>query len=127
MKKKRILHLEDEDSIIQLVKEMLNGEYDYNPVKNIEEALEAVDKKHFDLILLDLKLGNTKDIHGELLGFKFLKKIEEMNDKMSVVIVSALSEKAKEAKKRFKKIIKGIVSKPFRKKVLIKNIKRVLK
>ena len=63
---KKILHVEDESQVTDLVGLALKDEYDYTPVESAEEAIELIESDSFDLVIIDLKLLPEKKINGHL-------------------------------------------------------------
>jgi len=117
-----VLHVEDEKSVIQMVREMLRDEYDYTAVTSLKEALEIIKTEKIDVILLDLKLSYEQRLNGDFRGVKLLKELSEQHKKIKVILVSALSEESKKAKLEHPSFVKATVSKPFRKKQLVDAI-----
>ena len=126
IKKLRILHIEDNEIIIKMVKDMLGRDYFYSSVNNINEAIRIILKKKVDVVLLDLRLGTGDSISSLLPGTIFLKEISEAGLKVNVVVLSALTEQSKIAKRSYPSLVKSIVNKPFIKKTLIDAITKAV-
>jgi CheY-like chemotaxis protein len=116
----KILHIEDNKLVIELVKELLKG----NEFKSCEsfKNIKLDDLKWADLIFLDLKLDPSSI---ELEGIKVLDIIKKIGLKKKVVILTALASEAKKIKNKYSEIIIGIINKPFLKNDLKKYIKEV--
>jgi len=114
----KILHIEDNKLVIDLVKALLKG----NEFKSCEsfDKIKLDDLKWADLIFLDLKLDPSS---VELEGLKVLDIIKKTSLKKKVVILTALPEEAKKAKIKYNKLIVGIINKPFLKADLEKYVK----
>ncbi len=83
---KRILVVDDEDSIRFLYKEELEEEgYLVECAKNGEEALEKLSSFHPDLISLDIKMPVMD-------GIETLKRIREKERQLPIVLCSAYGE-----------------------------------
>jgi PAS domain S-box-containing protein len=54
----RILHVEDDVSLTQLVKELLEGEADVIAANSLAEARVCVEQQTYDLVILDITLGD---------------------------------------------------------------------
>lgn len=54
----RILHVEDDVSLTQLLKELLDGEADVTAANTLARARASVDDGHFDLVILDIALDD---------------------------------------------------------------------
>ncbi len=125
-KKIRVLHLEDEIIVCDLVKELLGSEYDYEAVQSEDKGIKVLNSKPFDILLLDLRLSKEKKVNGFMDGLHVVNFIKEKGLDIKVVIVSALSEESKKAMIDNKSIVKAIVNKPFTKSQLINAIKKAL-
>jgi two-component system response regulator len=86
--KKRILLIDDEKDIAELVVEILKDEYDVEFVLSGKAALGVLSKdRNFDLILLDI-------IMPEMDGWEFLDNLKEIlkDEKIPIAIFSILKE-----------------------------------
>ena len=106
---KKILYIEDEEQTIYLIREILK-EYDVIAVKNVQDAIDILKIKKFDLIILDLRLTPEEQLSRPA-GMKILEFLK--NKKANVIILSALSDEAYKAKRKYKNV-KGVIVKPFR-------------
>lgn len=116
MCKKQILVVEDQEVVAENIRKILQS-YDYEvpePIPTGEEAIEAINKKRPDLILLDIML---KD---KLSGIDVAKYIIDMN--IPIIYLTAYSDKniIEEAKVTGPF---GYLIKPFRERELIVTIK----
>ncbi|MDD4354258.1 MAG: response regulator [Candidatus Nanoarchaeia archaeon] len=118
----KILHIEDNKMVIDVVKEMLKG----NEFKSCEslDDVKVKDLKWADLIFLDLILDASS---VELKGLKVLDLMKKNGMKKKVVILSALPEEAKKAKFKYNDLVIGIIGKPFLKNDLDKYVKKAKK
>lgn len=81
----RLLVVDDEANIRLLYSAELTDEgYDVETAAGIAEALEKLEKQHFDLALLDIKLKNES-------GIELLQKIVKERHDMPVILCSAFS------------------------------------
>ncbi|MBL4736123.1 MAG: response regulator transcription factor [Flavobacteriales bacterium] len=79
----RILLVEDEDHLREVIRLNLDLEgYDVTDVGNGRIALEEIDRKRFDLVLLDVMLP-------EINGFQVCESIRLRNMKVPILILSA--------------------------------------
>jgi len=85
MKKNKLLFVEDEKVLRETLQEVFkkNG-FDVEIATNGEEAIDLLNKKHYDLILLDIILPK-KD------GFQVLKSEKKENKKTPVILLTNLS------------------------------------
>lgn len=81
--KSRILIIDDEIKICEILKDILNGEgYETDFVVNGTEGLKKIQKNRIDLVLLDIILPDID-------GLTVLKKIKEFDSEISVIMISA--------------------------------------
>jgi len=83
MKRKPIiLVVDDEEEVCKLFHRILKDEgYTVLTANSGKEALDLVDKKGPDLVILDLKLPDIN-------GIKVLRRLQRMNKNMEVIIVT---------------------------------------
>ena len=82
---KSILVVEDEEGIRQLYSEELRDEgYEVVTASTGKEALEALEKRTFDIITLDIRMP-------EMDGLEFLGRIRKINMEIPIVICTAYS------------------------------------
>lgn len=74
----RVLHVEDDRDVIQVVAEMVEGFCDYDYATTLAEARDCLEKERYDLVILDMSLpdGNGCDL------------LDDLADKVSVVVFS---------------------------------------
>jgi CheY-like chemotaxis protein len=86
---KKILIVEDDDMLRNIILSQLIGRYLVVPAKDGEEAIRQIELNRPDLIVLDLLLPKTD-------GFKVLERLRAMTDpivaKTPVVVVSNLTD-----------------------------------
>jgi len=100
-----ILVIDDEQVILDYFKRLLKGDlYNVTAVKTDSEALAIIKQKDFDLVFLDIILG---DIDGIGLYLKIRKEKPDLN----VILITGYPEKAKEASDLLSDI-KGCLFKP---------------
>lgn len=86
IKKIKILVAEDERPIANALNLKLTHEgFETSIVFNGKEALDDLEKNHYDLLILDLMMP-------EISGFEVLEKLKERNIKIPVFISSNLSQ-----------------------------------
>lgn len=96
---------DDEDFLKALSFILMKKEIDVIAVESGHDALNAIRKNGFDLILLDLKMPGVD-------GIETLKKIKQIRSKYSVVLMTAFHEKGQLAD--LKKLgAFGFLKKPF--------------
>ncbi len=122
MPKEKILIVEDEEDILELVKYNLNKEgYVVTGVTSGEDALKSASTKHPDLIILDLMLPGID-------GYEVCRELKS-NSKTAHIPVVMLTAKGEDSD-----IVTGLelgaddyVTKPFSPKVLIARVRSVLR
>lgn len=80
--KYKVFVIDDEPAICVSIRSALKKDYDVSFATNEEEALNRVREEHFDVILLDLRLGNSN-------GVDVLKKIKQIDSETAVIMVTA--------------------------------------
>lgn len=105
MKKKKVLVVDDEEFIRDLVYDFLEFRHiECDKAENREDALELISKHNYDLILLDRNLKSFKSEN-------MIKKIKKINNKTPIIM---LTGENKFSESSFKKLgICEVISKPF--------------
>lgn len=115
----KILLVEDNETIILGLEYLLKEEgFEYCIVKNKRDTLNILDKKVFDVVLLDVSLPDGN-------GFDLCKYIKEKKN-TSVIFLTAKDEE-KDVVLGFDLGADDYVIKPFRNRELISRIKNVLR
>jgi DNA-binding NtrC family response regulator len=85
-KNAKILVCDDDETLCYLLKEQLLEEgFSVDAVYDGSYAIEAIKKKHYDVLLLDLNMKQTS-------GEEVLKFVSDFNASLQIVILSAQSE-----------------------------------
>ena len=85
-KVKKILIVVDEKPMAKALElKLKNTKITARAVFNGEEAVEALKKEKFDLVILDLVMPKMD-------GFTFLEKVNDKKNKMPIIVVSNLSQ-----------------------------------
>jgi two-component system OmpR family response regulator len=85
--KGRILVVDDESAICELITEVLRiSDYEYAVASDGVTALNEIRKNHFDLIILDVNLPKMD-------GFTVLEKVRESAPTQPIIMISARTEK----------------------------------
>lgn len=79
----RILMLEDNPQLSQLVSAYLSQHFVVDVLATIEDASDYIDQFYYDVVLLD------RDINGLDVGMSLINKIKEKNSQTGVIVVSA--------------------------------------
>jgi len=79
----RILMLEDNLELSQLVTAYLSEHFVVDAVDSVEEAEDYIDCFQYDVVLLD------RDINGEDIGMSLIEKIKVKNGHTGIIVISA--------------------------------------
>ncbi|MFC2154676.1 response regulator [Candidatus Altiarchaeota archaeon] len=120
--KKRILVVDDEPTVLQMMEKIVGSAYDVQSVDSADEAMDALKEADFDLILLDVMMPGMRPV--DLIHWVKKNKTE---NPPRVVLVTALSF-AQEEKDRMKDegLIEGFIAKPFESSELLNLIKQTI-
>jgi DNA-binding NtrC family response regulator len=117
--KSTILVVDDEEALrTVLSSELVNEGYDVNTAADGDDAVRELGKKHYDLVLLDIKMPRLN-------GFEVLKHIKENHAKTKVVMLTGFAD-LKNAIESKKLGADDFVSKPYDLVDLLTTIERVL-
>ena len=89
-KRARILHVEDDADLRQVLVAMLHGTADVVPAHDLRAALDELEKSRFDLVVLDVSLPNGS-------GLDLLARINQQYPPVPVLIFSAQELDARHA------------------------------
>jgi len=119
--KKRILIVEDEESLLKLESILLTSKgYEVRGVSNGRAALAAVAEDRPDLILLDIMLP-------EIDGFEVCRRIKEDSETRNIPIIMLTAKKSREDMSRGEKVgADWYITKPFKSAMVIETIQRFL-
>jgi DNA-binding response OmpR family regulator len=121
MMAKSILIVDDDEMVCMALTELLKPEgYEIDTVWNAKEALERIDKKRYDLLILDI-------IMPEMNGLELCKKIKAKEDYNEIPVVF-LTAKSREEDRMLgiKAGAKLFLSKPISPDKLVKIISETL-
>jgi DNA-binding NtrC family response regulator len=118
-KKSSILVVDDEDALrTVLSSELLNEGYEVHSAADGDDAITELDKGHYDLVLLDIKMPRMN-------GFEVLKHIKQNHATTKVVMLTGFAD-LKNAIESKKLGADDFVSKPYDLVDLLTTIERVL-
>lgn len=121
IKKKKILHVDDEEDTLIVVKAMLEREsYDVTSVLSGSEALKKINLNGFSLIILDIMMPDMS-------GWELFTRISQVKPNYKVVFLSILDVSEEKMRELKGAGIKDYIKKPFDRKDFITRIKKVLK
>ena len=89
----RILHVEDDESLTQLVEELLSDEAEVVPAHSLAQAQASIEAQRFDLVILDAVLGDGS-------GLDLLPTLHEAGDAATPIILYSATEPSRELAER---------------------------
>ena len=117
--KPKVLVVDDEKHIREILSETLEDEgMETNTCSNGAEALELLEKKRFDLILLDMKMPILD-------GLSLINAIKRKDLNIPIIVITGMATH-EEIKEALSKGVYKCIKKPFHIKSLLKDIKSVL-
>jgi len=122
MAKKKIMTVDDEENLIELVKAILETEgYEVIAASNGKECLEKLKTDKPDLILLDMMMPGMS---GRETCEMIRKNPKTKNLKVAFVTVARFSEVGKDILKKLNAV--DYITKPFDNKDLVKRVKKAV-
>lgn len=119
-KKMQILHVEDNPQIRLITSIFLKRESDITSIENGEKALEIAAARHFDLVLMDVNLGDGID------GFETTRRIRQMNGYINIPIIALTANDYNDVRSEcLSSGINAYIQKPFEKSHLIGTIREI--
>lgn len=82
--KMQVLVIDDEPAICTALSFALEDSYDVMTTTEPDEGLRKIDNQHFDIVLLDLRIGNKS-------GLDVLQKIKQISPNVTVIMMTAYS------------------------------------
>lgn len=121
MIKKKILIVDDEPDIVNIVKKMLGSKYDVITAYNGEECIKQAKREHPDIILMDILMPNMDGWET----IKNLKSDPELKD-ILVSMLTALPLTPDDTKNKPIHHIENYIVKPFKRETLLKKINEII-
>jgi two-component system OmpR family response regulator len=118
---KKILVVDDQTEIINIITTFLEGKYEVYPAKTTTRAFSLLHLNTFDLILLDILLPGMNGMEF----FEHARKQEWYRKKTPVIFVSSESD-FKTVAHTINLGAKGFIKKPIDKKTLLQKIQSVI-
>jgi CheY-like chemotaxis protein len=116
--KKKILIVEDDEINMYIMDKLLKKEFVLSKANNGDEALQLAGDNHFDVVLMDINLGNTS-----IDGIEVMKRIRCMEMHKSTPIFAVTSYAMPEDNRRFLDLgFDAYFAKPLQKENLIEKI-----
>ena len=118
--KKRILHVDDEEDTLSVVKTILENEgFEVISVRNGVSALEQVNLDGFDLIILDIMMP-------EMSGWKLFSKIGKVRENCKVIFLSVVDLSVEKINELKEAGVGDYIRKPFILNNLVNRVKKVI-
>jgi len=121
MSKKKILVVEDEESLLKLESILLTSKgYDVQGATNGQEALDLLAEVQPDLILLDIMLPNMD-------GFEVCRRIKENPETRHIPVIMLTAKKSREDMAKGHEVgADWYITKPFKSANVVETIQRFL-
>ncbi len=120
IKKKRILHVDDEHDILEVVKTILESEgYDVVSEMRGEYALTQIEKDGFDLLILDIMMPDMS-------GWELFNRIGTIKPDYKVIFLTILDLPENKIKELLDAGIKDYIKKPFDREDFIARVKKAM-
>ena len=120
MPKKKILLLEDDNTLNETVTEYLEEEgYDVDSVEDGEEALDKIYENSYDLLLLDVKVPHMS-------GFDLLKEVRARKNMTPAIFITSL-DSIDDLSEGYESGCDDYIRKPFALKELLMRMATILK
>ena len=119
--RKIILVIDDMAAILEHAKQLLKGEYSVIPCISAKQALDIMDKRIPDLILVDINMP-------EMDGFDFIRQVksdERFSDVHVMMITAEITSQIES--KGYELGAENFILKPFSQPVMLKKISECLK
>jgi len=115
----KILVVDDDLDMCEIISDILKEEgYSVNSSYNGEDALMKIKKNHYDLIVLDYRLGGIS-------GLVVLEKALQMRPSLKIIIISAFGSDSTKTKARELGAV-DFIDKPFDIKILTQSVQDIL-
>ena len=121
MAKKKIMVVDDESSLIELIRGILEEEYEVITAMSGDECLKKLSTVKPDLILLDMMMPGMS---GREVSEKIRKNPKTKDLKIAFVTVAKFSETGRNVLKKMD--ILDYITKPFENEDLIKRVKKMV-
>lgn len=116
----RVLLVEDDPAICQLVPVMLPDSYSIDVLTDVAAVLEQARSQRYDIVLMDINLGDRID------GVELMRRMREFEGYEDVLFIAVTAyAETHEGESFHEKGFDGYVGKPFSKKALYENLIQV--
>jgi len=101
-----VLVVDDEEPVLELLRAMLQDEYDVDTARNGEEALRHCSGKAYDAVIIDIALP------GKYNGFQLAEEVGRVSPEAKTILITGLALD-EEHTKRALAVADGLLAKPF--------------
>lgn len=116
----KILIVDDEQCVLEMTKYLFKmKKYTVVTAMDGDEALEAVRKENFDIVLLDIKMPGIN-------GIEVLKRMKGMHPHLPVVIITVYYDQSSALRSVIENEADGCIRKPFDIENLMMTVEKVL-
>jgi len=120
IKKKRILHVDDEPDTLKVVKTILEKEgFEIDSIDSGIRALKKVNLNHYSLIMLDIMMPDIS-------GWSLFTRIAKIKPEYKVIFLTVLEISESRLKKLKEHGIKDYITKPFDRDDLVTRVKKAI-
>jgi CheY-like chemotaxis protein len=117
----RILAVEDNPDTQLLLRYLLKPHYELEITSHVDDALQAAGKGHFDLLVLDINLGEERT------GIDLLQELRKMPEYQNTPALALTAYAMPGDRERFRESgFDEYISKPFTRKELYEALKNML-
>lgn len=114
----KIIVAEDEDITLKnILKTLQEAGYEVTGTKNGDEALQIMEKEHFDVLITDIKMPRMN-------GIELMEKVKEKYTEMDVIIITGFGS-ISSAVSAIKKGANDYITKPFDLDELLLKVKKI--
>lgn len=121
MRKKKILVVEDQESLLELESILLSSQgYEVKGVRDGLAALEAVADMHPDLVILDIGLP-------EIDGYEVCRRIKSKGETRHIPVIMVTARRSREDLLKIEEVgADWYIPKPFKSALVIETVRRFL-
>jgi two-component system response regulator QseB len=121
VKKKRLLLVDDDEGVLVTTKKIFElADYNVEAVETGRKCLEALEKGDFDVIILDIMLGDIN-------GLEVLRMIKRLQPNLPVIIMSVYYDQDAQTQQIIAEEADGCIKKPFKMEEAISTVDKVVK
>ncbi len=117
-----LLHVEDAPEIRLLIKIFLKNHFTVISASSGEEALKLIETRSFDLVLMDIDLGDGMN------GIETTKELKKLNESGKLPVVAATSNSYYKMREQcIEADMQGFIQKPFSQAELLQTLQKIIK